>query len=293
MKLTNKKNLPVAFVNAIKIYRPVAGRYGVTSLLNDPLQRTLLDKYWETLEIDVEDLIETVYGNALDTYLSQFESDDAMVQPKLEQAFGEVTVVGKPDIYYPKTFVLEDYKFTKIAAIRFSNTYPHQLNIYRWLLEQQGHKVEIAQLHYCFKDFRKMMDFELKRNPDYPKAKIITHKVNLWSLEQTEGFIRNRLKLHLEKPEMECTKGDFGKWQGETTYAVMKKGRDSAIAATNPLTKEKLLSREDCETVIRQKNWTQDYAKKIIWIEERKGFPRKCKDFCLVRSVCPYAKDLK
>ena len=58
MKLTNKNNLPIQFVNAINTdYKPTPHQYSVTTILNSVRQTILQRRHADEIEDDVSNQI--------------------------------------------------------------------------------------------------------------------------------------------------------------------------------------------------------------------------------------------
>ena len=111
---------------------------------------------------------------------------------------------------------------------------------------------------------------------DYPQAPIQVIELPLWPLEKTEAYIRERIDLQRTAK----VKNDWGedlppcsedeRWIRETTYAVKKEGRKTAVRVLETEEEAKAMAEE-----------VKGY------VEIRKGEPVRCAgNFCGVSAWC-------
>jgi len=158
------------------------------------------------------------------------------------------TVSGKFDAVVQGT--VEDVKTTKTFNwIKGSNDdkYGKQGSIYRWLnpdIITQDH-VNILMI------FTDWSELKAKADKTYPQKRVIVRKISLMSMEETESYVMERLRLlnrYLDKPEAElpqCTPDEL--WMDPPKWAYYKDrtklGRatklfDNAAEANLQLSKE-------------------------------------------------------
>ena len=76
MKITNKRNLPEAFVKAVTPQKPTDGHtIRVTQLIEAPRIRRLEIDHWDELETDVEDNLWALFGTGLHKALADNNED--------------------------------------------------------------------------------------------------------------------------------------------------------------------------------------------------------------------------
>jgi hypothetical protein len=286
-KLENKLNLPEPFptiVRSMISWFPQPERYSVTSLLAPPLTRTLKIEYWDDLVVDVKDYLYMLDGIALDEYLEKWtiQMDDVVVQHKMEVPFvvegNKVVVVGKTDLirFDDQHVDIEDWKRTTVNIKTQKERlfeYQFQLNCYKYMwLNIHGIPVRNLWLNPYYRDWKKMQAYF----GSHPKGQFEQVRMESWTPEKTESLIRERLLDHTLHPRRECTPEE--KWQTPTTYAVMKKGRKSALRVLD--------SYKEAETWCKSIGHVIDT--KGISIEVRLGGCNKCKFYCDVASVCPF-----
>lgn len=102
--------------------------------------------------------------------------------------------------------------------------YIMQGSIYRWLNPELITKDTIT-INFIFTDWRKL---DATTNPDYPPAKCFYKQYKLWSLQDTEAWLRNKLKT-LNKYWLSpleqipcCTEKDL--FSKESTFKYYKNG---------------------------------------------------------------------
>lgn len=117
--------------------------------------------------------------------------------------------------------MVQDFKSTGVY------TYIHQTNsdkyilqgsIYRWLNPEIITK-DVMQIHFIFTDWNKM---DAMRTVSYPQARTVTQKLKLLSYDQTDRYVRSKLRLIDELADApddeipEC--GDEDLWRSGTVW---------------------------------------------------------------------------
>lgn len=282
MQFTNRHNVPSAIVNNVlnDEYSRGDADISVTQLLNSPrivlLQRVNDDK----MVSDIVDRLPSVLGTAMHKVLEKGANPGEIVE---ERFFYEILgwkVSGAVDLQIPKddgNWEINDYKLTSVYSVMSEKwEWTAQLNMYAYLMRMAtGRRATTLKIVAVLKDWnRRQGAFK----PDYPDAPIVMVDVEVWSDERQDAYIHERVFLHqinsiaLDKgePIEHCT--DEERWLRGVKYAVMKKGRKSAV---------KLFDKEeDANGWIEQ----QDDA---FTIEHRPGEPVRCAgNYCGVAQWC-------
>ena len=146
------------------------------------------------------------------------------VEQRAEKEILNFTISGKYDLVLDGT--LNDYKSTSVWTYIFDSNkdnYIKQGSIYKWLSPDKITS-DYININYIFTDWS-----AAKARADtksYPQQKVLTKKYNLWSNEETENWITNKLeafKLHSNTPQIglpECTDDEL--WASKTTYKYYK-----------------------------------------------------------------------
>ena len=178
---------------------------------------------------------------------------------------------------------LHDIKTGKTYSYTTGNNegdYKLQGSIYRWLNPDiiTGHVVHI---NYLFLDWSPM---RVLADPDYPRHQCVTKAIPLYSIEETEMYIKQRLadlKYYEGKDQdqlPECTMKEL--WQELPKYALYRDPNKTARAT-------KLF---DLQNDAQIYNATKCKGKALII--ERKGKVKRC-HYCNARPVCTQAEQLE
>ena len=154
-----------------------------------------------------------------------------------------------------------------------------QLNIYAWLVETVK-KTRVSKLAIIaiVRDWNRR---DSQSRQGYPQSQVVTIPVNLWSMEEREQFIRDRIHVQSEGLfAMEtndvlplCTPAEM--WEKPTTYAVKKEGAARA--------KSVHAEKEEAEEALEK-------AGKGYILDIREGDRTRCSSFCPVSEFCDQYK---
>lgn len=292
MKITNNFNLPPEVYNAVsKIYPIDPNRMSVTALIDAPLIRQLKIKHWNELQEDASARLWALLGQGIHAVLDRQETG-AITEKKLEVDIDGITVVGKTDNY--KDGIITDWKVTSVWHHIFSDNKSEtaQANCYAWLWRKHNHPVKKLIIYRILRDWQ-----QSKVGNDYPPIPFVQLEVPLWSFNEQEQYIKERLEYHAMSRFPECSPED--KWEKPTTFRVEKVGRKSALRVLD--------SRREAEEWCAVNGYvlgeydanenSKTYGDTIgchldpkISIVERPGECVRCLNYCPVRSKCPYAK---
>ena len=208
MRLTNNHNLPTPLVNAIcsddydgtnDLFKK---KITATTLINPPKISILTDrnKNHPDYTEDVSDRIWILLGQAIHAVLDRTKDDPEIIlkERRFEREFLDWTITGKPDLLYGTE--LWDYKVTSAWTLSFNpmgrSDWEPQLNIYRWLLNEHGHKVENLKNLCILRDWseKEMVKAE-KRNLPYPERNVVALDIPMWDLDRVERFIEEKLYI--------------------------------------------------------------------------------------------------
>ena len=289
MKFTNIYNIPRSMEDVIMrhtydITESDPKRVGVTTLINPPRVRLLSVKHWEEIEEDVSDHLWKILGNACHYVLGKADSNTRIIEEKMTEEVDGITVVSKPDIYDTALHSLEDYKITSIWSAKLGDrdSWDNQLNCYAWFLRKRDYKVDNLYINAILKDWRR--GEKLKYN-DYPPIPFIRIKCNLWTFEEQEAYIKERVAVYKKCLELSedlipiCSEKE--RWKKEDKFAVKKNSNKKA---------ERVL-----DTAQEAESWIKERQKKDTKnkysIEYREGADFKCTDYCSVNKFCSYYKE--
>jgi hypothetical protein len=289
VKLTNKYNLPEPFVLAVQgdqeEYDDGGYDISVTSLIAPAQQRRLMKEHWDEIEEDVSDRMWALFGSSVHYMLEMAGKrlDGALIEHRAMAVIDGLSVSAKIDLLHEG--VLSDYKNTSIWAIKDAiengkSEWTAQLNVQAYLLRQEGHEVNKLQIVAFAKDWRKGESMRYQGYPD--KAVIIP--IEDWGDEKTKAYIINRLFEHFDNENPVCTSEEM--WEKPDTYALMKKGRQSAVKVE--------ASEQEIKTYAANKGLFDPASDEFNgghYIEVRKGDRVRCADYCGASKFCKQYQD--
>lgn len=229
-----------------------------------------------------------VFGTALHATLEraarQADPPPLLVEHRLEAQVtveGTLwTVSGKLDVYEADR-TLWDWKSGSAYSVsdgrQGKSEWACQLNTLAWLLARCGHPRPLRLAVWGFwKDWSSKL---AERDAGYPEDDEGYVPIPLWTPDETDAYVRERLRLHEEARHAlpECTPEE--RWAKGAGWAVLRTAKSARA--------ERILdTRADAER----------YRDELLGgkglIEERHGTSVRCARYCPVRTVCTQAQKL-
>jgi len=288
MNYTNKQNLPETIVKGVigRKYKRGKCDFTVSEIIRPPMMNRLIREHYDKITIDVSTMQYALDGHAMHDYLEGVEKGHTLFE-RVKYWMSNVVsekryyividgkiIGGKPD----RIIVRKDKKSVEIQDYKRMGVYKYtkginieieaQLNIYalRWI--RKGYQIENLETVSMFRDWSWR---KAKYSKDYPNQ-IEMMKVKVWDKETTEEYVKNRIREQIKEEPDKCT--PYEMWDNNEKFAVMKKGRKSAVRLLD--------TKEEAEKYIfeRYKNG------KDVYIEHRKGERVRCEAFCIVNEFC-------
>ena len=270
--ITNVHGLPQSIVAAVTADPYVGGGdISVTKLIDAPQIRTLMAQHKDKITTDVSERIWSLLGQAVHTILERaaLRQEGMVAEDRLYAEVAGWQLSGQFDVMQMDTGVLSDYKVTTVYKLQNIDGWTQQLNVLRWLAHKNGIAVTSLEIIAILRDWKKG---EAERKPDsYPQTPIVRVEIPLWSLEDAEEYILDRVQLHQYAQQggrVDCT--DEERWYTGTQFALMKEGGKRAI---------KLFDERPTE------------IPEGHHVEERPGEYRRCASYCEVRHFCRQAQE--
>jgi len=312
MKITNKFGLPQPFVDFIKNdkYSKGDADISVTSLIDSPRVSLMKQKHKDEIEIDAIDQIWSLFGTSVHAILER--SEDTQFSETEQRLYTDVEgwklsgAIDRQEIDKKTGLVdIVDYKVTSVWSVIFGKIeWERQLNLYAYLCEKNYHPVftdfseqkkEVNKLNICaiLRDWNRR---EAEQKEGYPKTPIVLVDIPLWSKEERERYVNERINLH-QNAQINFDMGgdlplcsDEERWKKKDTWAVKKKGQKRAIRV--------LESEKDAIEYINWHEKTDNaYTPKYnggYEIEFRQGEYNRCKgNYCSVAQFCDQFKGEK
>lgn len=275
MKITNKFGVPAPLMTLAskEYYSKGKSDYSVTELLGPPRVRRLRQQYDGQMEQDVTEMMWQLLGSALHVVMERGQTEGHITEERLFTEIDGVTISGAIDLQEEthEGIVITDYKFTSAwAVMNEKQEWIEQLNVYKWLVERVKGKPVIG-LRICalIRDWSRHDTRE-----GYPAAQI--QMIEIPMMGDMTAFINRRLELHRDSKYLHAMGdelplcSDAERWFSETTYAVKREGRKTAIRVFKSL-------EEAEELAVKEKGY----------VETRKGEPRRCTgNYCGVAQWC-------
>jgi hypothetical protein len=284
MKITNKFSLPETLVRAVMDdeYDKGDSVLSVTQLIAPPRIVVLQKLNEHNLMSDVVDRVPSLLGTAVHKIIEK-GSKDVPGHIVEERLFSDVCgwkISGAVDLQIQKgdgAWEINDWKVTSVYSVLSDKPeWEQQLNCYAYLAgKSHGRNVTSLKIVAILRDWQRKQA-EIKA--DYPQSQIVMVDIPVWTPEQQEAYITERVGLHQAaqkavdtgEPVAYCT--DQERWVRGESWALMKEGRKSAIK----LYDNEEQAREDCS-----KSGGGHH------VEHRRGSAVRCAgNYCLVSMWC-------
>ena len=287
MKYTNKHNLPIEIIRAIKNdqYSKGESHISVTGLLQSPRIRLLNIENQDKITVDYSDEVWKILGQGIHAILERANEnyEDTITEQRMFAEVNGWTISGQTDSLALDENILKDYKVTSVWTVISAlsggkKEWEEQLNCYAWLHKKTtGETIDQLNIIALARDWNKR---ELqRRGGDYPVSAISTIKIPVWSFKKQEQFINERVSKHQDAELIFEIGGDLPlctdeeRWKKDDTYRVMKKGRKTAVRV--------LASQKEADEYLKGND------DKAFYIEHSLGECMKCTgNYCGVAEFC-------
>jgi hypothetical protein len=279
VKIVNRHNAPgplIRYANS-KQYDAGDSDFTATTLTDEPRIKILTEKYEDEIEDDPYESPWKYLSTIFHALMAGAAGDNEISEERVFTEFQGQKISGAMDLQKilrddEDNFgvIIGDYKMTGAYSLKDTLKWEQQLNIYAWLLEKEKPHFKVIGLEiYAF--IRDWSMATSERSEDYPPTPGVTIDLPLWSFEEREAYVSERLKAHLDARENlpECShegRWPGGKswqvWEGNTLVDTFRLKRDATAALTVD---------SEMESVI--------------------GRYRRCESFCPIAGHCDQYKD--
>jgi hypothetical protein len=283
LKITNKNNLPSIFENYSQrnAYDSGGADFTPSSLAESAMITHLSKVHADKLTHDVSDDIMSILGNAIHSILEKGAEEGDLIEHRMFSEFEGYTISGCADRMYKDgdDWKIQDWKSTSSSTIMHNPTGKHewvaQQSIYAWLAFKNGMNVTDVEVVCIVRDWIKSQA-AYKRASGYPEAAVVVIPLTLWSHEETESYMRERIAALTAKEPADCTPSE--RWQGDTVYAVHKYVAGGALSK-RAVPKGLHSSSYDAEAFVLDNAILGE-------VQVRPGKPNRCADWCGVSDFC-------
>lgn len=291
MRFTNALNLPQPFVSAAESdHRYTPKRYSATAVMKGVREAILQRRHDEEIEQDVADMVWAIFGTAVHAILENAQETETQLKENyivVDMPNG-YQLSGIFDLYDDSTGTVTDYKTASSWKVVFGDysDWRKQTLIYCWMLRQIGFDAHRGEIVAILKDHSKR---DAKFKPDYPKhpVKRIAWDFTDEEVEACGEWLKARF-VDIEKAEaLEdaalplCT--DEERWAKPAKYAVMKKGRKTAVR----------LYDIKGDAYQRAAGENRNTKGEPFYVEERPGEDSKCLNYCSACEFCSHYAAMK
>lgn len=283
MKVTNKLNLPAAFVNAVSTNRHnAAGCFSATTLNKGAKEIILSDRHFDEITVDAADSVWAVWGTAVHALLES-QPDNNFHEEYFKVPVSNSFVTGQVDSYDMENGVINDWKTASVWKVQFNDfkDWRAQGLTYAWLLQQSGLEVKKCRFVALLKDHSKT---KAKNDSSYPQSPVFIYEFDVTAADMEETAARILTKVQeiesaykLDDDDIEpCSEEE--RWADGEKWAVMKNGRKTAL---------KVLDNQlDADAMAGEMG-------NAYYVEHRPAISRKCGDYCKCKEFCNFYKAMK
>ena len=283
MKVTNKLNLPAAFVNAVSTTRHnAAGCFSATTLNKGAKEIILSDRHFDEIEVDAADSVWAVWGTAVHALLES-QPDNNFHEEYFKVPVSNSYVTGQVDSYDMENGVINDWKTASVWKVQFNDfkDWRAQGLTYAWLLRQSGLDVKKCRFVALLKDHSKT---KAKTDSSYPQSPVFIYEFDVTAADMEETAARILAKVQeiesaykLDDDAIEPCSAEE-RWADGEKWAVMKNGRKTAIKLFD--------NSADADAMAGEMG-------NAYYVEHRPAISRKCGEYCLCKDFCNFYRGNK
>ena len=280
MKVTNKLNLPAAFVNAVSVRRHnEPGCFSATTLNKGAKEIILSDRHFDEITVDAADSVWAVWGTAVHALLES-QPDGNFHEEKFKVPVSNSFVTGQVDSYDMENGVINDWKTASVWKVQFNDfsDWRRQGLTYAWLLQQSGLEVKKCRFVALLKDHSKT---KAKTDSSYPQSPVFIYEFDVTAADLEETAARILAKVQeiesaykLDDDAIEPCSAEE-RWADGEKWAVMKNGRKTAVKVFD--------NQLDADAMAGELGNSH-------YVEHRPAISRKCGEYCNCKDFCNFYK---
>ena len=282
MRVTNKINLPAAFVRATSTDRHnAAGCFSATTLNKGAKEIILTDRHWDEIETDASDNVWAIFGTAVHAILEN-QPDNNFHEEKFKVPVSKSFVTGQVDSYDMENKTIYDWKTASVWKIQYKDftDWKAQGLTYAYLMQQSGLEVKRCKFVALLKDHSKS---KARTDSSYPQSPVYIYEFEVTA--QDLAATKERIEKKVAEIESAYLLGDDDiepctadeRWADNDKFAVMKNGRKTAVKLFD--------NQADADA----------YAGELgnaHYVEHRPAISRKCVDYCNCKEFCSFYKSM-
>lgn len=199
--ITNIHNLPQPIVTLLSRHQYSRGNsdISITELLSPPQLSVLKRVHKDRIVEDISDRFWALMGTNIHKLLEDHANETVKTEERLFLKVDGWMVSGQIDVQKEADGVtsIVDWKFTGVySAMTPKPEWVSQLNMYAYLVEtlKPGVRVDKLQVIAILRDWSKAR----VKTKGYPPSPIANIELPLWTYEERERFLRERVAIHQE-----------------------------------------------------------------------------------------------
>jgi hypothetical protein len=278
--ITNVHDLPEPLVAAIMNdgYDRGDADISVTGLLNPPRIAALEARYAEHLTDDASDRIWLLLGRSVHNILER-AGETGLREMRLFTDVCGWKVSGQFDhlaLHEEQgKLVLYDYKVTSVWTLVYGerlHEWEAQLNMYALLLAEHGYEVDEIKVVAILRDWSRT---PARMKDGYPKLAVQVVDLHLWSVEETQRLMEQRVRAHQAAREKMPQCSPEERWAKEDRWAVYTLTKAGARRARADRVFD---SPADADEYAAAHGGEVEYRQGDQWV--------RCRDYCSVAQFC-------
>jgi len=279
VKYLNRLGLPQPLASAvIRDTYQKTGDISVTALIMPPRKRILEKRHDEEISVDVSDQLWMLLGSSVHAILERADTSEHLAEERMTVCVGDAMLSGQPDLL-DNDGLLSDYKVTSVYSFLLGekDDWIQQLNCYAWLYRQNGFDVKRLQIVALLRDW---MASRAETDPGYPQSGVIVKEIPLWSANEQERYVYERVALHMDSEALKddelevCSATE--RWQKADSWAVKKKGNKRATKVFNNEVEAQHFADGDAQ----------------LEVIHRPGQSLRCLRYCSAQPFCDFGRAL-
>ena len=280
MIVSNRLNLPAAFVNAVSVRRHnEPGCFSATTLNKGCKEIILSDRHFDEITVDAADSVWAVWGTAVHALLES-QPDNNFHEESFKVPVSNSFVTGQVDSYDMENGVINDWKTASVWKVQFNDfkDWRAQGLTYAWLLQQSGLEVKKCRFVALLKDHSKT---KAKIDSSYPQSPVFIYEFDVTAADLEETAARILAKVQeiesaykLDDDAIEPCSAEE-RWADGEKWAVMKNGRKTAVKVFD--------NQLDADAMAGELGNSH-------YVEHRPAISRKCGDYCKCKEFCNFYK---
>src|SRR5574343_760863 len=258
------------------------GDYSVTTLLDSPRIVQLGRRYKDQIVRSPEQQVSAFIGSCVHSGFEKSLRLQSLIDDKYDierTVFDKIEdrlITGKFDILLNQRH-LYDIKTCKTWKQIFDpghREWTEQLNLYAYLLQRRGVEVRSLNVVALYLDW---VEREMLAKPEYPRKPVEEYELTLWYFEDTDLFIRDRIRRMKEAEILSdnslplCTSEDMWEKNKDGTFAVFKDEKAQRAA-------RKFNTQEEAVAYAKEKG--------CLIVEKRLPIRTRCEKWCDAAPWC-------